>query len=229
MSFFKPKPSTSSASNVNNSLVTGIETPVAQQGAGAVGNISSLLTGTGDVAGAQGDYQNYLKNAGYQNALMQGERGITGQGAASGLLRSGTTAKALTNFGGQLDQQYFNNYLQNLSGLANLGQGAAGTIANVGQVSSSQGGAPSLFSSIAGGIGQIGQAVGTAATFSDRRLKTDITKIDEFPDGLGIYEFRYLGHPKKSVGVMADEVEKIRPWALGPVVDGFATVNYEAL
>jgi hypothetical protein len=31
-------------------------------------------------------------------------------------------------------------------------------------------------------------------------------------------------------GVMADEVEKLRPWALGPrLADGSRTVNYAAL
>ena len=30
-------------------------------------------------------------------------------------------------------------------------------------------------------------------------------------------------------GVMADEVAALRPWALGPEVAGFATVNYAAL
>jgi hypothetical protein len=34
---------------------------------------------------------------------------------------------------------------------------------------------------------------------------------------------------KRVLGVMADEVAKLRPWALGPKRAGFATVNYGAL
>lgn len=84
-----------------------------------------------------------------------------------------------------------------------------------------------------GGI--LGQIVGAAATagslFSDRRLKKNITKIGEFLDGLGIYAWSYIWQPSttKNIGVMADEVAEVRPWALGPEVDGFQTVNYGKL
>lgn len=159
MSFFKPKASKSI--NTNDALVTGNAAPAVAAGNSAVGNLSALLTGQGDTAGAQTNYDNYLQNAGYSNALTQGERGITGQGAASGLLQSGATAKALTSFGGQLDQQYFNNYLQNLSGVAGLGQNANSQIANVGQQQT--GATPSLFSSITSAIGQLGQGASQGA------------------------------------------------------------------
>jgi hypothetical protein len=86
------------------------------------------------------------------------------------------------------------------------------------------------------------QAAGNAANAfagSDARLKTRIQKIGQHSDGLGIYDFDYIDDmpadiaahcPKgRQRGVMASEVAKLRPWALGPVVDGFATVNYNAL
>jgi hypothetical protein len=75
------------------------------------------------------------------------------------------------------------------------------------------------------GIGSI------AAPFipSDRRLKRNIEKIGEFEDGLGQYEWQYVWGGQRQRGVMADEVAELRPWALGPVVGGYATVNMEAL
>lgn len=80
-----------------------------------------------------------------------------------------------------------------------------------------------------GGIlGQLVGAAATAASFSDPRLKKNITKIGEFLDGLGVYVWTYIWQPNSStnVGVMANEVQELRPWALGPEVAGFQTVNY---
>lgn len=71
-----------------------------------------------------------------------------------------------------------------------------------------------------------------AAMASDRRLKMDIEKVGEEADGLGRYRYRYVTDDANAPlreGVMADEVAKLRPWALGPERNGFATVDYGAL
>ena len=80
---------------------------------------------------------------------------------------------------------------------------------------------------IIGAVGQVGAGAAQAGAFSDRRLKSNIIKIDEMEDGLGIYEYDIFGERQR--GVMADEVERLRPHALGPVVDGYATVDYGRL
>lgn len=91
---------------------------------------------------------------------------------------------------------------------------------------------PSLLSSLAKG------AQFAAMVASDSRLKTNIEKVGSEPDGLGIYEWDYLPiegqiaafMPEgRQRGVMADEVSTLRPWALGPVIDGYATVDYGRL
>jgi hypothetical protein len=75
------------------------------------------------------------------------------------------------------------------------------------------------------GLASLGSA---AILASDRRLKTNINLIGQRPDGLNLYSYDYIwGQP--AVGVMADEVAVLRPEALGPVVGGYATVNYGAL
>lgn len=71
---------------------------------------------------------------------------------------------------------------------------------------------------------------GNKFTTSDRRLKSNIEKVDELGDGLGVYDFDYVWGGSRQRGVMADEVEALRPWALGPKTDeGYATVDYGAL
>lgn len=85
-----------------------------------------------------------------------------------------------------------------------------------------------------GGLGQAllnaAAQVGSAAIMaSDRRLKRDIVKVGEFKDGLGLYRYRYVGSNDLHRGVMADEVARLRPWALGPTVNGYASVDYGAI
>jgi hypothetical protein len=72
-------------------------------------------------------------------------------------------------------------------------------------------------------------AAQSAAMASDRRLKQDIEKIGALRDGLGIYRWVYTWG-EKAVGVMADEVEHLRPWAFIPDIGGgYAGVDYGRL
>lgn len=111
---------------------------------GTLGDIQQLLTSNGTSNPA---FQNYLNSTGYNFNLQQGENAITGNAAAKGVLNSGATAKALTSYGTNLANNYFNTYLGQLGGLA-----------------SSQGGLASAYG------GQVGQgltaanAVGQAGT-----------------------------------------------------------------
>jgi hypothetical protein len=85
----------------------------------------------------------------------------------------------------------------------------------------------SAIGGIGGGLASgIGAAGGMAAFFSDKRLKTDIEKVGETNKGLPIYTFKYKGDNKTQMGVMAQDVEKKTPKAVGEV-GGFKTVNYK--
>lgn len=238
MSFLKPK-TKAVATNLNKDLITNTYSPQMQQGVGATNFLSQLLgvspgavasgantvgnaaNGVAEAGGAQAGYNNYLQQAGYAPAMRQLAQGVTGQGAASGILNSGSTAKALQTRGTELNQSFFNNYLQQLAGLSGLGLQGGSLVANVGQGTPVT--KPSTIGSIASTVG------GIASIFSDRRLKHRIRKVGEFADGLGIYFFSYLGSKQRIKGVMADEVAALRPWALGPKIAGYATVNYGAL
>lgn len=84
------------------------------------------------------------------------------------------------------------------------------------------------------GLLSAGASLGSAAIMaSDRRLKVNIRKVGEASDGLGIYDWNWKSAPNGETfrGVIADEVERLRPQAfvkgyVGGVYDG---VNYGAL
>ena len=83
-----------------------------------------------------------------------------------------------------------------------------------------------------GGNGLLG-ALGfgmQAATllFSDKRLKENIKKVGKTDDGLNVYTYNYKGNPLRHMGVMAQEVERVKPGAVGEI-GGFKAVDYGAL
>lgn len=214
----KKSQSTDTSSNQAYGLLRDSLSPaLSYLGEGASG-ISRLLGG--DASG----FNAFKQATGFDQALQAGSRGITGNAAAGGLLRSGSTGKALGNYTNQMQNQYATNYLQNLLGLSGIGAQAGQIISGAGatrEAKSSSKEKPGL-----GGF--IGQAASGMAA-SDRRLKKNIEKVGEYSDGLNIYDFEYTYKPGKYRGVMADEVEKLRPWALGPEFDGFKTVDYSKL
>jgi hypothetical protein len=154
-------------------------------------------------------YGNYATERGYQDAA--GGKVLQGTTIAAALpqLASSTYADQVAALLGKYATQ---------SGTSNQ----TGTTTGESTTTSKQG---LLGALLAAGA----QAAGAyAASGSDRRLKRDIVKIGELEDGLAVYVWRYIWG-KLGVGVMADEVAEKRPWALGPVFHGFATVCYGRL
>lgn len=87
---------------------------------------------------------------------------------------------------------------------------------------------PGLLQIAAGGLATY---AGAGGKFSDRRLKRNIEPVGTHGK-LTLYEYNYLWDAPEAparTGVMADEVAIHAPHALGPTVQGYATVNYEAL
>jgi hypothetical protein len=81
--------------------------------------------------------------------------------------------------------------------------------------------------SIADSIGKGIQAVGSVASiFSDERLKEDIEPVGKTKGGLPIYTYKYKGDETPRMGVMAQDVKKKQPGALGPLVGRYMTVDY---
>jgi hypothetical protein len=181
----------------------------ATTGAGA---LKALLAG--DTSG----FDQFKKSTGFDFMGEQGSRGITGNAAAGGLLRSGSSGKALMNYGNQMNNQYANNYMDRLGQQADMGFKAGNLISGTGNRSS---GSSSTKPGIGGFLGQIIKG-------SDVRLKKNIKKIGKFGD-IGIYRYKYISGQGPFVGVMAQEVEQHYPEALGPIVGGYMTVDYGKL
>ena len=73
----------------------------------------------------------------------------------------------------------------------------------------------------------LGTGLTAAATFfSDPRVKDDMGTVGKLDSGIPIHIFRYKDSPKVHMGVMSDEVAKVRPEAVGRHKSGLAVVDY---
>lgn len=106
--------------------------PASTNGLQANDFLSALLGLHGNPA-ADDAFNKYKDDSGYGFIMDSGERAITGSAAARGLLNSGSTAKALTQFGQNTASQFYNNYLDRLLGLSNQGLQAGQLIGSAGQ------------------------------------------------------------------------------------------------
>lgn len=111
----------------------------------------------------------------------------------------------------QVGQLLNPGYIQAVSG-----QTVTGTNSGVSQEKKSGG----LFNSL------LGVASVAAPFVSDRRAKTDIKRIGKTDGGLPVYTFRYKEGGPMQMGVMAQDVEKMQPEALGPMVGKYKSVYY---
>jgi hypothetical protein len=75
----------------------------------------------------------------------------------------------------------------------------------------------------------IGQAAGTILPmlmmFSDIRLKENVKPVGKMSDGQTIYKYNFKGSPVTQIGLIAQEVEKTHPEAVGSF-GGYKTVDY---
>jgi len=68
-----------------------------------------------------------------------------------------------------------------------------------------------------------------ATILSDRRVKHDVVLLGLLENGLHLYRYRYAWSDRVYVGVMAQEVRRIRPDAVVAGDDGYLHVNYGRL
>ena len=188
---------------------------------------------------------NFIQNNPFFKALADDAQSrLFSNQAARGKVGSGGTAQALQNSLLLLGQGLLDNNINQRMGLATMGQNAAagqGTVAMqsgnaisdliTGQGNALAAGQVGAANARSQGINSLIQGGSAALQFiglSDRRAKTDITEIGKSYDGLPLYRFRYIGDPELRVGVMAQDVEKVRPDAVMEI-EGLKHVNYEAL
>lgn len=115
-------------------------------------------------------------------------------------------------------------------GANNMANGL-GALFSGGEQQSKQTGASPIWGALGAGLGAAGMAASGGAFSSDRRVKTNIVKVDTLEDGLNVYDFEYRNQPGVTFrGVMADEVKELRPQAYIPNFDGeFDGVDYGKL
>jgi hypothetical protein len=86
-----------------------------------------------------------------------------------------------------------------------------------------------FLASIAEGTGALSGSTTTTTQpggfFSDRRLKHDIKKIGKTYDGQTIYSYKMHGDKRTHIGLIAQDVQKKHPEAVG-LAAGFKTVDY---
>jgi hypothetical protein len=156
--------------------------------------------------------------------------GVGAIGAGQDALNSGAT-NALTA------QTYAQQTpLQNLGLLAQIGipiAGLGGTSSGTGTTTNQMSGAQQ-FAQIAGGLGSLfGSGSGGGSTvgnilklISDRRAKEDITQVGTLFDGTPVYRYRYIGQPAFQIGLMAQDVERYAPEAVGQI-GPYKAVDYK--
>jgi len=180
--------------------------------------------------------------SGQQAALAQQQYGM-GAGAAGqmaglgqGLYGMGAgTSQALAGMGTQAQQNAL------AAGQAQLGAGTvaqqtqqAGQTALYNQFLQEQGfpyQQAQFLANIAMGTGALsGSTTNTtqaAPFFSDKRLKEAVEPIGKTFDGQKIVKFRYKNEPGTRIGLIAQDVEKHHPDAVG-LAGGYKTVDYDA-
>lgn len=227
----KQKSESSSSSDSSNRAYDWLKSTYGPQGGQAfqggtnmLGNILGL--GTDPNAGSAA-LNNYWNSAGGQFQLGEGLDALTSKYSALGLSKSGAAMKGMEKYRQGLASTYLNNYLGQLNDYSKLGLGAGSLIGSAGGISHSESESTGTGSS-SNGIGDILGSIIGAVAMSDIRLKDDIELVGEL-GGLKLYDFTYLpgfGLPEgRFRGVMAQDVAKVRPDALGPEIHGYLTIS----
>lgn len=181
---------------------------------------------------------------------QQGVNNMAGAGGALGQLATAQNTDAANQMGvGSQRMDYQQQLIDALNQapwakVGNLAQ-IAGGIGGLGGTSTgfsqgtqqtSGGGLGSILGGSMAGLGGLGNLLkgigsmgGFAAMFSDERLKENIKPVGKTNDGQNVYAYNYKDDPLKrtTLGLMAQEVEKVKPEAVHKdPFSGFKMVNY---
>ncbi|MGH7016193.1 MAG: hypothetical protein ACRED8_03800 [Caulobacteraceae bacterium] len=110
-----------------------LEQPYITGGNTAEDELSGFLGLGGDPAASKKALDTYLNSTGYQFNLNQGLQAAQQDKAASGMLNSGSTLKALDAYGTGLADQYGQQYVGNLQNMVSTGANSANALAGMGE------------------------------------------------------------------------------------------------
>ncbi len=182
-------------------------------------------------ATAQQGYQNRLTGAGFNNSVDQ-------QGVQNDAMRFGLSNTARQN---ALQERFAlrSNPINEITALmsgsqvqgpnfvnANTGQMAGTNVAGIqqnydGAMQNRYNTQLNQWNQVVGGIANMGANL----MMSDKRTKTDIKKVGKTNDGQQIYSYRYKTGGPIQMGLMAQNVEKVKPDAV-ETVGGIKMVDY---
>lgn len=219
--------SNNTASSVSESSNRAYDTinqgyaPIGQQ------NLEQGNRGLMEILG--GGFEGYKDKTGFDFLKEIGMRGVMGQWGGRGVIGSGAAAKALQGYGQNLNKTFADSFIGHNQNLSNTGINIGQLLGGVGGVSKSN--SQSRGTSTGSGNSNPGVGGFVGGLLSERSQKQNIEFLGALEDGLGIYSYEYKSDPGiMHVGTMADEVEELRPWALGErTPEGYRTVNYSKL
>jgi hypothetical protein len=206
-----------------------------RQGLGQGGGAGQKGAGNRQGAGQKGGGQakGGQKGGGNKMANKGGGQGKGGQNRAGGGNKGGN--KAAAKGGGNRSA---NRGSQGAARSGNVGRGGGGggmhragggggmRAAGGGGMHRGGGGGGMRMGGGGGGRGGGGRGGGRR---SDIAVKHDIAFLGRLDNGLGFYRFSYNGSDKRYVGVMAQEVQLVRPDAVSRDAEGILRVNYDRL
>jgi hypothetical protein len=156
------------------------------------------------------------KNKKAMDSFTPKPAGAGQSGSGSGLL--GTLGQVGGAIGGA---KALGSAGSSLGSLFGGGEAAAGA----GEAAAGAAEAASAANMAAGSAEGFGSFLAMLPMLSDRRLKDDIEKIGKTFDGQDIVRYRYKGEPTTQIGLIAQDVEKHHPNAVG-MAGGYRTVDY---
>ncbi len=181
----------------------------------------------------------------YNNARVAAQYGQGGRDKARDAARQNFAGKGQGGKGGKGGEGGMGGKGQGGMGQGGKGQGGmAGGMAGGGMRGShagggmmgggmprmaGMGGGGAHFAGMGGGFGGGMGGGGRGGRRSDIALKHDIALLGTLANGLGFYRFAYNGSDTAYVGVMAQEVERVRPDAVVRGRDGTLRVFYDKL
>jgi hypothetical protein len=175
--------------------------------------------------------QGSIGNSAAGTGVNAGTQSIAGQGALSSEAAAGgagLTAAQQADLTNQLQQ--FQSATTSPYAALNGEMGIIGSNNWGSSGTSNTTSTPSAWDTISGlmsSAGSAGKGVASLAALSDRRHKTNITRLGTLDNGLPLYSFEYVGDPQKrmNVGLMAQDVELVKPEAVQEF-NGIKVVNY---
>lgn len=166
---------------------------------------------------------NTLYNAGNQTvgALNSNTAaGLGGAGMLPGLATSGAAAQVgAANAQQALPYQNLLAQLQAAGMLGGMGSSTSGTSSGTGTQAAANDPMSNIIGGASAGLGLLGM-------FSDENLKEDIRPVGKLYDGQDVFSYRYKGTNIPQIGLLAQDVEKVVPEAVGESA-GFKTVRYD--